>query len=429
MKFAVLLLCLFCLLPTNGKTVFSERFETPDALNKWRKAERKGGAVFSVRDKALSVLHGNAATGGGFIEIEVPVIRKGQLDFDVVVAPDGPPAGGIALTLDLYNISTFWHDACRDWRMYFAEPEAKRLPFFFLEPVGHQKICVFPKHRKVHCRIRFDADADLVEFYADDMKDPAAIRYDVSVIGHALYQGGYLRIGSFGYIPAPYETRIGNLVLSEEEPAQEAGKDRCYSVVFNGLSSDHYPMAKLLDFSGTEQRFYPWDSPGASAANSNNCQYFKMPGFQTVDRAKYIVFNDAPNVPAALQKRILDSVRNGAHLLVMGGFWTLSKGFFKDTPLGDSLPVEITDAWTLIGDGKTPFRVSGTDAEVWFMLNLPAKPGVKILRKAGETPLLVQKPYGKGTISVLTATAGGPDTPKAFWRTPVLKDLVTEALK
>ena len=429
MKWILLLCCFSCLLFADGKTVFTERFDSPESLNKWRKVERKGGAKFSVKGNALSVLHGNIATGGGFVEIEIPVIRKGQLDFDITVSPDRAPAGGIALTLDIYNISTFWHDACGDWRMYFAEPEVKRLPFFWLEPVGHKKICEFPKYRKVHCRIKFDADADLVEFYADDMKDPAAIRYDVSVIGHAMYQGGYLRIGSFGYIPSPYETHVSNLVLTEDTAEQTAVTERKYSVIFNGISSDHYPMAELLKDSGTEQRFYPWNSPGSCASNSNNYQYFKMPGFQTVDQAKYIIFNDAPNVPEALQKRILDSVHEGAHLLIMGGFWTLSKGFFQNTSLGDALPVEFGSAWKLIGDGKTPFLIPGTKTEVWYLLNLPAKADAQILRKAGNIPMLVKKQHGKGTISVLTATAGGPDTPNVFWRTPVLKELVRDGLK
>jgi hypothetical protein len=244
-----------------------------------------------------------------------------------------------------------------------------------------------------------------------------------------MYQGGYLRIGSFGYSPEPYETLVSNLVLTEEASPEKTTEERRYSVVFNGLSSDHYPMAELLKDSGTELRLYTWNSPGANAANSNNFQYFKMPGFQTVDQAKYIIFNDAPNIPPALQKRILSSVENGAHLLFMGGFWTLSKGGFRDTPLGNALPVELNDRWSLTGDGKTPFQIAGTNAEVWYMLSLPAKPDAQILRNAGTHPILVKKTYGKGSISVLTATAGGPATPNIFWKTPVLQELVRDALK
>ena len=109
------------------KVVFKETFDSPDALRKYRVVRQKNGAEFSVAGNALLIRHKHVPQSG-FIEIPVPMIKKGRLDFDVTVKTEGTSiSDGIGLTLDLYNISTFWHDACGDWRMYFPEPNSKRM--------------------------------------------------------------------------------------------------------------------------------------------------------------------------------------------------------------------------------------------------------------------------------------------------------------
>ena len=146
------------------KIVFKETFDNADALKKYRIVRQKNGVEFTVEKNTLFVHHKDVPYSG-FIEIPVPMIKKGRLDFDVTVNPSKNVSSGIGLTLDLYNISTFWHDACNDWRMYFPEPNAKRMLFFNIEPVGHQKIAAVKDYVKKHYRIRFDEEADLVEFY------------------------------------------------------------------------------------------------------------------------------------------------------------------------------------------------------------------------------------------------------------------------
>lgn len=416
------------------KVVFRDSFQEKDGLKSWRMVSVPGGAEFSIDNGGLSVLHMHRPGGGGFVEIPVPVVSRGYLDFDVTVNPEGYRGDGIGLTLDLYNISVFWHDACADWRMYFAEPTAKRLPYFDIEPVGHSKIAPIPKRKTVHYRIRFDQDSDLAEFYVGDMSDPCAARYDISVLGHAFYQGGVLRIGSFGFAPGKYRTEIRNIVLTEE--TGDSGEDEIREgvIVFEGISSEHFPMKKLLKEPADKIRQYFWDSPGACPNTVNNYQYFKIPGFSTVKKSKYIIFNDAPNVPEPLQKRILQSVNEGADLIIFSGLCSLGKGEFKDTLIGKALPVVLTDEWATAGNREKPIRLDAkpglvpeSGAVMYYYWNLKPTADAEVLATAdnGKIPVLVRRKFGKGSIVVLCATTCGPVGKDSFWNTSFLDNFMS----
>lgn len=413
------------------KIIFFENFNSPDALSKWRISTAADGPQFRIDNGALSVEHRHKPNYGSFIEMRIPLIKKGRIDFDVLIDPERKaPFARIGLTLDILNISTFWHDSCNDWRMYFPEPEVKRLPYFFIEPVGHKKIAAVPKYKYSHYRIVFDHDADLVEFYVDDLKDPKAVRYDVSVMGHAFYQGSYLRIGSYGYAQNPYRTLVDNIVVTEMPEGKDGEMKRTENLVFDGLLSTHIPMKQVLK--GEIFRDYHWDSPGANVSNTNNYQYMKMPSFQTVKNAKRIIFNDAPNVPEALQKKILDSVKEGSDLIIFSGLCSLGKGEFKDTPIGKALPVVLSDEWAIAGHSEKPIRLDAKPglvpkdgAVMYYYWNLKPAEDAEILATAdnGKIPILLRRKIGKGSVIVLCATVCGPSKKDSFWNTAFLDNI------
>ena len=431
MKLVIVLIFAVCSAFAADKTVFSENFTKPDALKSWRKVLKANGAKFVIASDGLHVEHKHLRNGGGFIELPVPLIKKGRLDFDVEVVLMRGGSPGIGLMVELYNISTFFHDGCRDWRMYFPEANAKRLPYFNIEPVGHQKITGITRNKKTHCRIRFDEGNDLVEFYVNDMTDPAAARYDVSIFGHAFYRGGYLRIGSFGYAPSNYYTRITNLTLTEETADTAVKNVRNQILVFEGMGSDHYVMKKLFADDVKNIRTYPWLSPGACPSNFNNYQYFKLPGYSTIDNAKLIVFNDAPNVAKALQKKILSAVSDGATLLINGGLFSLANGNFADSPIGDALPLKTNKKWILAGNSRTPLTIDGTKNKGVIYYYFPAEltANAEVLFKAKNIPLMLKKQYGKGKIIVFCGTPAGPDTKDAFYRSGCFYEMLTSALR
>lgn len=414
------------------RIVFSESFDSADSLKKWRKVEYPQSSSFRIDNGALSIDHRHKPGYGSFIEIPVPVVKKGRLDFDVLIDPERHnPSARIGLTLDLYNIATFWHDSCRDWRMYFPEPNAKRLPYFFLEPVGHQKIATVAKHKYVHYTILFDEEADTVEFFVGTQKDPMASRYDVSVFGNAMYHGGFLRIGSFAYTYAPYRTLVDNIVLREITGEAQAPVKKEY-LIFDGAASDHFPVFDLLKKANA--RRYVYNSPGASTSNTNNLQYFGMPGTETVRNAKLIVFNDAPNVHPVLQKMILKSVEEGADLLILSGLFSLGKGGFRNSELEKALPVILTDdIWSVSGNRKKPLTIDrdssklsfgSGDSVLYYYWDLKLAEGSQVLMTASEQgffgkkgiPVLSRKKHGKGYVYVLNGTACGPEDGKSFWK-------------
>ena len=432
-RIASILFLIGVIIMADEKVVFKADFQSDESLQKWHAVTYKIGAEFHASDGTLTVTHHSAQRRGGCIEIPVPLIKKGRLDFDVNTPVDGK---GIGLTLDLYNISTFWHDACRDWRLYFPEPNANRLPFFTIEPVGHHRIAIIPKGETIHYRIRFDESADLVEFYAGSMDDPAAVRYDVSVFGHALYQQSLLRLGSFGYAPAVYSTTISNITLTEETPESCVKKARDLVLAFDGMSSNIHNLTQLLP---KGFRHYVWDSTGANLVNTNNCEYSSLPGFATIDRARTIVFNDAPNVPVPIQKRMLTAIEGGADLLILGGLCTLNKGDFANSPLGNALPVTLPDQWRLAGS-ENPLPITEAKAGVlpqdarpgvcYYYLDLPPVKDAEVLLRAGQDgpPILVRRRLGSGAITVLLATTCGPDTSDAFWKTGLIQNIMRESL-
>ena len=139
----------------------------------WKIGKSDANCTFVVANKSLRISCTYAkALRGGFAEINIPLCRRGMLEFDLLNDHD---KSGIGLFLDLYNITTFWHEYCGDWRRYFPEPVARRLDGFQVEPVGHRRLAPVTKRQWNHYRILFDKDRDRVEYFINDMQDPAFI--------------------------------------------------------------------------------------------------------------------------------------------------------------------------------------------------------------------------------------------------------------
>lgn len=438
----------FVVLPFRGfsgsRVVFSENFDSPDALKKWHVVEYPGSGTFRVENGTLSVIHNHNPGKGSYIEIPIPAVSCGQVDFDVLIDPDHvDPTVRIGLTFEIYNIASFWHDSLRDWRMYFPEPNASRMPNFDLEPVGHHRISMVPKYKFVHYRIVFDEKRDLVEFYSGDMLDPKASRFDVSVFGHGFYRGGYLRIGSFGITSDSYRTIVDNVVIREFSGNSEVRK-KDQILIFDGICSDLFKVYPLLKkknpWNAEGARRYTWNSPGPNLLpDRNNFRYDGMPGFQTVENAALIIFNDAPNVDEPLQKQIVRSVSDGADLLILSGVFSLGKGGFRNSSLEKILPVILPDdIWTLAGDGKTDYSLHSKNGFGWnaegkvlfHFWDLKPSEGAEVLVTVSkpderrDIPILLRKRFGKGNVYVLTGTACGQSRENSFWEGDFLMNLL-----
>ena len=424
------------------KVIFSEDFDqykTPVSLEKlgWRVVSKPGHSTYIVQDGKLYVTITPHASQDGFAAIEVPICRTGQIDFDVLIDPDKRNAKGIGLSLDLYNISTFWHDYCSDWRLYFPEPTAKRMSEFSVEPVGHQSIGKVKKQKWIHYRIIFDTDNDRVEYYIDDMRDPAYVKGDAAVLGRSEYQGGELKIGSFGMCSAPYQAVIDNIIVRDttnEESLQNVKKDQV--LLFRGISFDYYNIGVALRESGflaSDIRNYDLDFWRSSYISENTFKYSKFPNMDTLNCAKCIVLIDAPCtpddiIPEFLQRDILNNIRDGGKLIIFGGLFSLGKGGYQDTLLSKIMPVKVQGPWEVKG-GNEPLPISSCSSEfqsmdwsmnpcVFYTHDLSITDDAKVLLKAGDKPLLVSRSYGKGEVFVFLGTVCGDDDGNSliFWK-------------
>ena len=128
---------------------------------------------------------------------------------------------------------------------------------------------------------------------------------------------------------------------------------------------------------------------------------------------------------------MLAAVKDGAKLLIMGGFFTLHKGGFADSALGRVLPVVFSNRWSMAGDKNTPLELAGlkNKAILYYHLNLQKSEDAQVLVSAGGVPVLLQKKYGKGTVTVFTGTIGGNINEKVFWKNGALKEILEMALK
>jgi len=427
-----------------GRIIFQEAFDKPEApvsLKElgWRVVSPPGHSTYTVEDGRLYVRITPHKCRDGYAEIDVPVCRKGQIDLDAMIDPDHLHPKGIGLTLDLYNISTFWHDYCRDWRLYFPEPTGKRMDGFNVEPVGHKSVGSVKRNEWIHYRIRFDTDNDRVECYIGDMTDPAYIKGDAPVLGRAEYQGGKLRVGSFGLCAGSYRAAIDNIVIrSLDDDEQSAGAEtRDLHLLFRGISFDFYRIGPALRAAGVDPeaiRNYDLDFWRSSyMPKNNNLKFASFPGASSVGAARSIVLIDAPCgpediLPEFLQNDIIRSVHAGSRLVILGGLFTLDKGEFKGTSLERILPVELAGAWQIKGS-DTPLPIKAVAPEfakidwtgkpcVYYYHDLTPAKDTRILLEAGGKPLLVSRKFGAGEVLVFLGTVCGPpsETPPIFWK-------------
>lgn len=426
-----------------GKIIYQENFDKHKksvSLKElgWNVVSKPGHSTYTVKDGKLYVKITPNRYRDGYAEIEVPVCRKGQLDFDVLIDPDRINPKGVGLTLDLYNISTYWHDYCRDWRLYFPEPTVKRMDGFSVEPVGHKPIGYLKKGKWIHYRICFDTDNDRVECYLNKMDDPAYIKGDAPVLGRAEYQGGKLRVGSFGICSGAYRAVIDNIVLRDldNETASSGDEKKDLYLLFRGISFDFYKIGPALCADGVKPeniRNYDLDFWRSSYFPENTFKYQNFPGTSSFNRAKSIVLIDAPCgpekiLPEFLQKDIMKTIHSGSKLVIFGGLFTLGKGEYQGTALERILPVELKGVWQ-VKSSNTPLSIKVVNPE-FKKINWSKKPCVyhyhdlkptkdaKILLKAGDKPLLVSRKFGKGEVIVFLGTVCGPpsENPPIFWK-------------
>lgn len=410
-----------------NKVIFADNFQNKATFNKtWKNLSSPGKSTYQLDGKSLAVTIYHNPFNDGYIECDIPLIKKGMLEFDMEFA-DPNNARGIGLFVDIYNISTFFHSACGDWRYYYPQPEAKRIPGFGIEPVGHQKIANVAKKGRSHYRIVFDVDKDRVEFFKDDMNDPAAILGNISVLGHDFYRGGKIRIGSMGYTISgkPYTYRVMNLKLTQLEEKNTTNTQKQGVLLFQGWTFDELKIFEALTSNGFKKQdlsCYTLESTSSAMIIANRLLYNKMPGEQKLKNSKLIVLADAPSgpngiIPDFILKDMANFVKDGGRLVVFGGFFTLEKGEYQKTPLAEVLPVKLGSPYTTGKFAKSSalksvaqeynWLNSAPEFQVKYFHDLELKKNAIVKLSCEGKPMLVEWQCGKGSVAVFLAKKAG----------------------
>ncbi len=424
-----------------GETAYEESFAAGamplENADGWKVRALPSLSEYAIGDGYLTVrCHTTPDLRGGFAEREIPLCPKGMFEFDLKI---DHTQKGIGLFMELYNITLFWHDYCEDWRRYFPEPVSKRMKNFNVEPVGHRRIAGITKKDWHHYRVVFDKDADRVEYYVDNMDDPAYIDSGVPVWGRSEYQGGMLRLGNWGVTPDTMAFRLKNFKLTPFDTSATKDAPCDLVLLFNGLSFGRYGIKDALLANGEKAdsiREYTLVNPRPALVPENTFLSDKLPASQTIARAKKIVLIDFPFCPqGVLPECVFDdiagNVRKGSRLVVFGGLCSLGKGGYAESRLADILPVKIGSPWeqkkfaapaAISAEGNTLFNLAvGKDAPaVLYRHGLELRKEAYVLLRADGEPLLVEWKVGEGTVAVFLGMTCGPaaEYPSLFWKCP-----------
>lgn len=411
---------------------------TPLAELGWDILATAEQSTYEPKDGMLRVTCHRNWHNGGLIRKRVPVVKKGVLDFEANIAMENQSnALGVALTVGIYNISTWYHDYCRDWRRYFPAGPNQRLPGFSIEPVGHKRLTAVKKNEWAHYRIVFDHDQGVVEYYRNDMQDPVHIDYDVPVLGRDEYEGGYVRIGSMGLTKGSVVYGLRHVVLKELLDDDSTEVARTNVLLFEGIASDQYALGQLARevFGEEHVRTFTVATHGAAVAPSNQLKLDRLPSAQTVAAAAAILLVDMPAepggcLPPMLLQQVVQAVINGADLAVFGGMFSLGKGGYQHTPLAAVLPVQLAGRWDVRSFG-TPQQLEaggepvGAAAALWYH-DVELNQDAEALMCAAGKPMLVRRALGQGSVSVFLGVPAGTIAPetgvKPFWEAQEWRD-------
>ena len=381
---------------------------------------------WSVEDGHLRVVCHRSPYQGGRIVRAVPVTQRGVLELDARFAQEGGVNyDHLCLGIKLYGYMTaFKKYGGHNWTVYRPEQQT-----------WYTVSDRVPLGEWTHLRVEFDIPRSRVEYYLGDARDPLLVDTDLPMSPEG--ETGELEIFNYGLTKGTVTHLIDNVTLSSTEAAGEGAPGvRDLTLVFRGLTSDRYRAREILEAALGAERVlsYTLMARGAATAPRNQLALDAVPGAATWAGARRVVLEDMPAGPGEvlapwLLEDLERSVRDGAHLLVLAGPFSLGKGAWQGTPLEAMLPVEVGGPWTLRRlDMPAPLPGgNGAASLLWCHAATPVE-GASVSAAAGEMPLIVSRPYGAGAVTIFLGAPLGhvPDfgDTQPFWEWDGWPDLL-----
>ena len=142
------------------------------------------------------------------------------------------------------------------------------------------------------------------------------------------------------------------------------------------------------------------------------------------------------NATPEARKACRDWVEDGGRLIVLGGPQALGQGGMPNTFFEEILPVSLAGPAEVVrcdpplAMGRARGKAEADQPMIFWRHKMQPRDQARVLAWAGEEPLAVMQPSGKGTVSVFLGTLMGEAAPnqKAFWETESWTRLLTDML-
>jgi len=446
-RFGLLIFCFLIAFPAKVQgadaphPVYQETFEGDASLadRGWSVDAKEDQSTWTVKDGVLEVAGHHKPYTGGQISHKVPKLDRGELSFRIRFTITGTADyDPFSIGQRLYgHMTAFKHLSGHLWMSY--------------QPVNTWTILTteIPLTGWVPFRIVFDRPARRIEYYWGESEDPAFVNPEFA-FGDT--ETDALIFFNYGLSKGTLVHQIDNVSLRPlpAVDAAQAAEARNRVMLFRGLSADQLRAGEIARqlAAGGPISTYTMETRGAAIAPRNQFALRSVPGMQRWQDTKYIVLADVPAAPQRclpdyLIKDIARAVEQGAHLLVLAGMFSLSKGGYAGTALGEILPVVVSNRWNA-RPFSTPMPLSSSVTGRQQLLNENPKPGVlwlqqsvlrgektEVLLTAGETPILVRQDVGRGTVSVFLGMPCGDfqgKTVEPFWKWKDWPELIAKLM-
>ncbi len=393
----------------NAQPLWVEDFEGPGDLASrgWRVEADETQSLWAIRDGHVEVECLRKPYKGGRIVHDVPIVQRGVLEFDCLLAAKG------AANYDHLSLGLKLFGHLMAFKKYAGHHLLAHVP---AENIMYSATGKVPLGKWVHFRVEFDAPRGRVEYYLGDARDPLMI--DTRLTMKTEGETGEFEWFNYGLTKGTVTNWVDNVSLRRVESDEEQTTSRRRTLLVLGMSSERLGVEDAVRNAvpADSLSVYVMQTRSSATRPSNIFSLDSVPGAATWREARRIILADVPAGPReCLPPHMLDdlsrAVRGGADLLVLGGPFALGSGGYAGTVLEELLPVQVGGPWRL-RRFETPQPIAGLRAGptvLWYHDAPPKAGDVHTALKAGGKPMYAWWRCGKGRVGVfLGAALGSP---------------------
>ena len=326
----------FSLLCADSKIIWEEPLSGNGSLesNGYSVYRTNSKDTMEIKDGVLNITCYNSPYKGTYLRKAVPIIPKGEFSFEIRTCTNGRVNTDNSSLKIHYgqHIFAFRHP---HWERY--DLDKKR--WFVAGKLNNNQW-----HK---CKVRFNAEKKLAEYFIDDMEHPVSVNEDFNYKEKTL---PFFGIENYGLSRETVSYSLRNIRMTEYSDLGTSSAVRLDGTsIFKGISSGEWPLEELAAKLGEKKiTVYTLETPGPHVDNGANLFNLQpKPPRQTSVLPRNIILADMPLsvLPLYAHHQILESVKAGGCLIILRGYYSLNKGNYSGTVLEKILPVDVSDKW------------------------------------------------------------------------------------